>query len=325
MGARRHRAALAAGILLAAMALIGCGEDDEGAAGEGGQTDVVRVGVLPTSGIAPLYLGRDRGIFEKQRIELELKVAAGGAAIIPAVVSGDLDIGYGASVSSAIAKAKGLPIKIVAEGTIGAKEERNSINKIVVSRSSDIRSPQDLEGKTIAVNTLGSVAEIGIKASLEELGVNISKVKLLEIELPDMPAALKKRRVDAIWATEPFLSRLEAEGERPLYAWDVEFAPGASLASYFTSEKVLQADKPVVDRFIDAVNESLTYAQAHPDEARAAIRTYLDIPAEAVESMTLPIWEPELQATTIDRQAEYAVKYGIIERKPDTSELIYQR
>jgi NitT/TauT family transport system substrate-binding protein len=320
---RARAAALALGIALAAITAIGCGGDDEGSAGEDGQPEVVRVGVLPTSGVAPLYLGRDKGFFEERGIKLELQVAAGGAAVVPAVVSGDLDVGYGASVSSAIARAKGVPIQIVAQGIIGASNERNSINKLVVTGSGQIRSPEDLQGKTIAVNTLGSVAEIGIKATLEDFGVDLSKVKFVEVDLPEMPPALQRGRVDAIWATEPFLSQLEAEGARSLYAWDVEFAPDASLASYFTSEKVIQENRETVDRFVDAVNESLTYAQAHPAEVRKIIQTYLDIPPKAVESMTLPIWGTDMHVDTIEGQAQAAVKYGVIDEKPQMSELIY--
>jgi ABC-type nitrate/sulfonate/bicarbonate transport system substrate-binding protein len=321
--ARLSRAALAV-VLAGVIGSAGCGGDgDSGSPREGREPQVVRVGVLPTSGIAPLYLGRDKGFFEQRGIELDLQVAAGGAAIVPAVISGDLDIGYGASVSSAIANAKGLPIKIVAQGIIGASEETNSINKLVVSKSSPIRSPTDLEGGTIAVNTLGSVAEIGIKATLEEHGVDLSKVEFVELALPEMPAALEKGRVDAIWGTEPFLSELEAGGARSLYAWDVEFVPDASLASYFAGSRFIEEQRATLDRFVDAVNESLTYAQAHPEEVRETIPKYLEIPPKAAQSMTLPIWGTDLHADTIERQAQAAVKYGVIDEAPDMSDLIY--
>jgi NitT/TauT family transport system substrate-binding protein len=318
---RAFRAALA--LLLMASTVAGCGGGNEGGSDEeSAGAKVVRVGVLPTSGIAPLYLGREKGFFGRRGIELDLQVAAGGAAIVPAVMSGDLDFGYGASLSSAVARAKGLPIKIVAQGTIGADEPENSINKLVVRESGPVRTPKDLEGRTIAVNTLGSVAEIGIKATLERHGVELSKVKFVELGLPEMPSALRNERVDAIWATEPFLSQLEADGGRALYAWDVEFAPRASLASYFTREAFIEKDGDTLDRFVDAVNESLTYAQAHPDEVRDAIPKYLKIPEKAAASMTLPIWDTDLAADTIELQARAAVKYGVIDEAPAMDELV---
>jgi NitT/TauT family transport system substrate-binding protein len=191
-----------------------------------------------------------------------------------------------------------------------------------VRESGPVRTPKDLEGRTIAVNTLGSVAEIGIKATLERHGVDLSKVKFVELGLPEMPSALRNERVDAIWATEPFLSQLEADGGRALYAWDVEFAPRASLASYFTREAFIEKDGDTLDRFVDAVNESLTYAQAHPDEVRDAIPKYLKIPEKAAASMTLPIWDTDLAADTIELQAQAAVKYGVIDEAPAMDELV---
>jgi len=309
-------------VAILALAVVGCGGGGDGA-GEGAGPREVRVGVLPTSGVAPLYLGRDKGFFERRDIRLELQVAAGGAAVVPAVISGDLDVGYGASLSSAVARAKGLPIKIVAQGTIGADTPEDSINKLVVRKSGPIREPADLEGKTVAVNTLGSIAEVGIKATLERKGVDVSKVEFVELGLPEMPPALEKRRVDAIWATEPFLSQLEADGGRSLYAWDVEFVPGASLASYFTREAFIEQERETLDRFVAAVNESLTYAQSHPDEVRDAIPKYLKIPARAAAAMTLPIWETDLRPDTIDLQAQAAVKYGLIDEAPAMEELVH--
>jgi NitT/TauT family transport system substrate-binding protein len=309
-------------VAILALVVGGCGGGGDDGAGNGAGPQEVRVGVLPTSGIAPLYLGRERGFFERRGIRLELQVAAGGAAVVPAVMSGDLDVGYGASLSSAIARAKGLPIKIVAQGTIAADEPEDSINKLVVRKSGPIREPADLEGGTVAVNTLGSIAEVGIKATLERRGVDLSKVKFVELGLPEMPAALEKGRVDAIWATEPFLSELEAGAGRSLYAWDVEFAPGASLASYFTREAFVEEESETLERFVAAVEESLTYAQEHPDEVRDAISKYLDIPSRAAASMTLPIWATDLRADTIELQAQAAVKYGLIDEEPAVDELV---
>lgn len=325
-GARNARALVAWVVLaLVATGVAGCGGDQPSAEGGGDDNAVVRIGVLPTSGIAPLHLGVKKGFFAEHGIKIETQIAAGGAAIVPAVVSGDLDVGYGASVSSAIARAKGLPIKIVSQGIIGAKNADNSINKVVVRGSGDIKSPKDLEGKTVAVNTLGSVAEILIKAVLEKSDVDISNVEFIEIPLPEMLQALEDGQADAVWATEPFLSQAEAEGQRALFSMDAEFAPNASLASYFTSEKFISENTDVVSRLAEAVDESLAYAQEHPDEVRDVIGTYLDIPEEAIKSMTLPVWGPEMHADTIRMQMRHAAKYGLIEQQPDMNELIYDR
>ncbi len=57
-----------AGIIAAALlALAGCGDDggSSGARKEGGVTKV-KVGVLPISNVAPLYLGMKKGFFKAE-------------------------------------------------------------------------------------------------------------------------------------------------------------------------------------------------------------------------------------------------------------------
>lgn len=324
--ARRARGLLSAVVVaLLVSGVVSCGGGGQAGNGAGTGPDVVRIGVLPTSGIAPLYVGQEQGFYERRGIEIETQVGAGGAAIVPAVMAGDLDIGYGASVSSAIARAKGLPVTIVAQGIIGASSAQESINKVVVASSSDISSAADLEGKTVAVNTLGSVAEILIKAVLEEeYGVDVSAVEFIEVPLPEMLQTLEAGQADAVWATEPFLSQAESQGHRALFSMDAEFAPNTSLASYFTSEKFIAEHPDLVERFVAATNDSLRYAQEHPDEVRAAVKKYLDIPEAAVDSMTLPLWDADLHVDTIERQARYAVDYGLIDSLPDMGDLVYQ-
>ena len=71
---------------------------------------------------------------------------------------------------------------------------------------SDIKEPKDLEGKTIAANTLNNICEVTINATLEEKGVDVSKLKYTEIPFPEMVGALEKGRVDAACVVEPFVS-----------------------------------------------------------------------------------------------------------------------
>ena len=58
-----------------------------------------------------------------------------------------------------------------------------------------MKTPKDLEGKTIAVNTLNNICGVTINATLEEKGVDVSTLKYTEVPFPEMVAALEKGRV----------------------------------------------------------------------------------------------------------------------------------
>ena len=71
--------------------MTACGGDDDGGGGGGdsGGPTTLKVGVIPIADVAPLYLGIEKGFFEEQQLTIQPQLAEGGAAITPAVVSGD--------------------------------------------------------------------------------------------------------------------------------------------------------------------------------------------------------------------------------------------
>src|SRR5262245_49898302 len=109
----------AAAVMTAMVAAAGaCGSDKPSTAPPPppGQPDKVTVGVIPIVDVAPIYLGKSKGFFSKRNIDLNLTLAQGGAAIVPAVVSGQYQFGFSNVVSLLLAQSKGLPLKVVASG-----------------------------------------------------------------------------------------------------------------------------------------------------------------------------------------------------------------
>ena len=51
-----------------------------------------------------------------------------------------------------VARAKNLPIKVIANADNGAETPEKEWQVIMSAKGSDIREPKDLEGKTIALN-----------------------------------------------------------------------------------------------------------------------------------------------------------------------------
>ncbi|MFD0472469.1 ABC transporter substrate-binding protein [Nonomuraea thailandensis] len=74
----------------------------------------MKVSVIPILDVAPVYLGDQQGFFAAEGLKLELVTAQGGAAIVPAVVSGQVDFGFSNFTSLIVAASKGLPLKVVA-------------------------------------------------------------------------------------------------------------------------------------------------------------------------------------------------------------------
>jgi NitT/TauT family transport system substrate-binding protein len=322
---RRGRAA-AWSIATLVLLVAGCGGGGGSGGGGGGDANApqtVKVAVLPVADVAPIYLGMRKGFFKAENLTLKPQIMQGGAEVTAAVVSGSIDVGFSSVEPLMIAKSKNLPVKILTQGVQAAPTTKDAWDSLLVARSGSIKSPKDLEGKTIGINALKNMNELCVRAVLSRAGVDVSKVKFTEVPFPEMPATLKAGRVDAISAVEPFVSAARADGAKDLLSYFAGLQTKMTVATYFSSDKYLKGNDATVKRFARAMNRSLDYAQSHPDEVRAIVPTYTKIPAAVAQKMKLPYWSTDLNRPSISLTAQQAQKFGAIKSQPSLSELIW--
>lgn len=312
------------GILLVCTLFVAaaCGGSPSGGSDE--EVARLKIGLLPIAAVAPVYLGMEKGFFAEQDIELEPVVAQAGASIIPAVVSGEEQLGFANVVSQMLAADEGLPIRTIAQGSQAGSGRSAEFEAVVVADDSPIREPEDLEGKTVAVNALNNIGGVLIKGALEDHGVDASTIKFTEVAFPDVNAAVSDGRVDAAYQTEPFLTLGQREGVRVLFHQYPVLEPPITIAAYFTTESYLAEHGDEVSRFQRAMNQSLEYASEHEDEVRAIIPEFTEIPPEVAQQMALPSWDTDLDpaGSGLDLVARLSVEQGLLSSPPDLDEMI---
>jgi NitT/TauT family transport system substrate-binding protein len=310
-------------VLALALVLAGCGGDDSESGSSGGKKkETITVGLIPIADTAPLFLGKEKGFFADEGLNVKTQFAAGGAALLPSVVRGDYDVGFSNNVSLFIAQSKKLPVKIISQGVIAGQE---GFGQLLVKKGGPIKSPKDLEGgKTVAVNTLNNICDVTIRSTLADKGVDVGGMKFQEIEFPDMLDPLQKGRVDAACEVEPFVTIGEQGGAKAIDSFYTEFSPDLSVATYFTTDTQLSEKGDVIDRFVRAMNKSLDYAGTHEAEVRKVIPTYTQIDAKTAKAIKLPAWRSDLERDTIQQLGLATAKYGHIPKPPDLDSLIYK-
>jgi NitT/TauT family transport system substrate-binding protein len=274
----------------------------------------ITVNTLPIANALPLDLGIQKGFFATQGIEIKKNTLQSGNDIVLALANNNGDIGYIGYTPAMIGRTQGIPITVVAASeTEGTSEADNWQN--VVTRSGSIQRPADLVGKTVALNALKGVAEIVVRGSLDKLGVDSSSVKYTVIPFPAMPAALANGLVDAVHTPEPFMSQILAAGGH------IVLAPGPVLGKYWPNgcycarEDWVRKNPGLVQRFRTAINQSLVYANSHPDEIRALL------PA-AIRNIRLPTWSPLVDRVQLFELARLAKKYGAIATMPNMTKFV---
>lgn len=330
----RHLRVLALAGALSLFAACGGGDGDEEqeaeeetpeAEGEAQEPVTVTVGVIPIADVAPLYLGISEGFFEEENLTVETQEFAGGAEILPAVQSGDLQFGFSNTTSLLIAASEGLPVRIIAQGVQEAEEESESWAHIWVRADSDIEEPQDLEGRTISLNTLQNITEVTARASLEAEGVDVSQLNFVEVPFPEANQALDQGDVDAIYVVEPFDTIARQSDARPIVAplWATQ--PSLTVATYFAMQPYIDENADVVERFVSAMNRSLEYASENPDAVRETLPTYTRIPEELISEVRLAQWGTDLNLPSIELMGELSVEYGLIQQDqaPNVEEMVW--
>jgi NitT/TauT family transport system substrate-binding protein len=283
--------------------------------------DAITVGVIPIVDVAPIYLGKEKGFFTKQNLDLTLQTAQGGAELVTPVMTGQREFGFSNISSLLIAQTRGLDIVAVAPGASSTGEQGRDFGAIIAPGDSPLKTAKDLEGKTVAVNNLKNIGDTSVKAAVRKAGGDDSKLKFVELAFPDMPAALANKRIDAAWIVEPFFTLAREQGAKVI-AWNLaDTAPKLMIAVYFTSGKYFQEHADIVKRFKVAIIESLAYADGHPDDVRAIVPTYTRITKEVIGKLTLPRWPTEMNLKSTEILADLAVKDGLVTKKPDLAAL----
>ncbi|MGC5616369.1 ABC transporter substrate-binding protein [Georgenia sp. Z1491] len=304
----------------------GGGEGEGGSEGGDGASEAlteITVGVLPIVDVAPIYLGVEQGFFEEQGLDVELVTGQGGAALIPAVISGENEFGFSNFTSQVNAVSQDLPLLSVSPGVFTTGEQGDDAAGVVALPEANIERAADLEGLTIATNTLANNFVMTISHAVEEDGGDPDLIEWVEIPWPEMPAAVANGQVDAGVVVEPFVTFAEDEGaEVVLWHW-VETDPNFLVAGYFTTEQY-QADNPeTVEAFVAALDESRTYADENPDEVRRITGTYTEIDEDVLNRMHLPRFGGEFVIEELQWQADLANDFGITNGAVDVAEMLF--
>ncbi|KAD3514869.1 PhnD/SsuA/transferrin family substrate-binding protein [Arthrobacter yangruifuii] len=317
---------LAASTAVLALAACGSGSPSGGtedtAEAAGGELTKVTVGVIPIVDVAPIYLGVQEGFFEDEGLELELQPAQGGAAIVPAVMSGSMDFGFSNISSMLVAQSKGLDVQVVAAGAASTGEDGADFGGILAAPDSGIASAADLSGKKVAVNTLNNINDTTVRAAVRKAGGDPSGIQFVELAFPDMQAALERGQVDAIQVVEPFLAGGQKAGSTLVASNYVDTAENLAVGAYFTTSAKIGDDDGTVEKFTAAMNKSLEYAEQNPDAVRDVLLTYTKIDAETAKALTLPSFTTEINRAGVETLAELSVSDGLITEEPNLDELL---
>jgi sulfonate transport system substrate-binding protein len=155
--------------------------------------------------------------------------------------------------------------------------------RIIARRSAGIRRVQDLQGKRVAA-TVNTSSQYFLREMLRTAKLRESDVRFVNLEGPDMPAALQRNEVDAVAIWEPHAQNsLEALGSDA-----VDLRNSSVYRERFnlnTTAKVLSdpAKRRTMVDFIQTLRRASEHARSQPGQAIASLAPAIHAPERTIE------------------------------------------
>jgi NitT/TauT family transport system substrate-binding protein len=276
--------------------------------------DPIKLAVGVDAAYVPMYLAKQRKLFEKHGANVEIVQFTQGGDSLDALVAGQVAIGAAAQPTTLIRAARA-DIK-----TFGIFGQSGTYIKLLVKPS--ITDPKQL--KKIGI-VPGSVSEYATEGLLTKYGIDPKSVELVKLGPPEAPALLARGDIDGYFLWEPWPTNGVRQGGKILLnSGDVGFvdnmwlsADGKWLASHQTEAKAILA----------ALAEACEMVRASPSDAAAAVQKEVKIPAATAAEIlkdrecVVRDFTPEDMAS-YDKIADFLVSHKITPVKLDIGKVV---
>ena len=218
---------------------------------------------------AGFMVAQDKGFYEQVGLNVEVGPGKGSGNTAQLVASKATQFGFADGYVVGNGVSKGMNIRAV------AGLYRRNPTAVVVLADSDIKTPKDLEGKTIAI-AAGSTQFQQWPAFVKGCGLDASKIRIVNIDPAGSPPALITRQVPAIagYALGQVPS-VEIRGNtRARVFWYADCGVIAVSNCIVVHNDLIKEDPELVRSFVTATLKGFLYGRKNLDEMIAIARKY---------------------------------------------------
>ncbi|MEM7498319.1 MAG: ABC transporter substrate-binding protein [Pseudomonadota bacterium] len=254
----------------------------------------------------PIILAEELGYFEEAGLEVEVIAPADPSEPPKMVAAGRVDLAVRYQVQLHLQVGEGLPVAWV--GTLVA----TPLNCLLTLADGPIQEIADLEGRKIGFSVAG-VEEVLLGAILEEHGVALDAVELVNVNFALTPALMTEQVAAVIGAYRNFeLNQMEIEGiaGRCFYI-EEEGLPAHDELIYVANPEIGPEKKDAIRRFLEATEKAVQYIVNHPDESWEIFK---GTAAELDDELNARAWPDTIPRFALRPAARDAGRYARFER-----------
>ena len=206
------------------------------------------------------FIAREKGFFEEEGVNVELKIVEDIDANLRAFVDGKADAAFGLQSDAMLMAAGGIPVKIV------YIVDYSNGGDVVISHP-NIRTISDLKGKRIGVDKLNGFNHVFMAELLRINGLTEDDVEILPVSASSVPKALAEGRIDAGQTWEPYTSEALANGYRLLAS--TADAPGIVTDVLMARSDTVERRAPEIRALLKGLFRALDYRDRNESDAYA--------------------------------------------------------
>jgi NitT/TauT family transport system substrate-binding protein len=267
----------------------------------GAEPERITVGSRPIADFIPVFICISEKICEKHGVRLELKsLEANSAEIAAALQGGSIDAGLMAVTNVFQARAQGFDMQIVATTSVESERNPTGPNNGILVKDPAIKTGKDLEGKTVGTLALKSGGQAWSMAWVDKTGGDPSKVKWVEMPMPQLPRAVADGRLAAAQVTEPFRTIGMEIGLKSI-PYSIELKPaGIAIGVIAVRENVLKTRSAAFGAFLKALEESANMANADQKLAKQSLKANSKMDPAMVDRINLQYYSPAVSRENLE-------------------------
>ncbi|MEW6258882.1 MAG: ABC transporter substrate-binding protein [Thermodesulfobacteriota bacterium] len=288
----------------------------------GWSADGIRIGVLPVVDTLPLWVAKERGLFEANGFDVELTSFDSALERDAALQAGKLEGYFGDLLNTVLLIRSGQPIRIV---TIAYHTDVNRrMFGLALAPGSDIDRPDRLVHRTIGVSR-ATVIEFLLDRMLTEASVPTDRIEKLDIKkIPIRMQMLLSGQIAAALLPEPLLSLAESKGARVLLD-DRQLDMTETVIAL--NKNWVEADFGRLSRFRAAYSKAIETIRQEPEAMTDIMIRRCRLPSEQSSSFRPPVFPVAglPSARDIDLVQKWLIDNRMLDTRISEHDIVFAR
>jgi NitT/TauT family transport system substrate-binding protein len=275
--------------------------------------DKVKAGVVRSMGGSPNFLGKAKGFFAEQGIDVDIVFFDSAQPIAIAVASGDCDVGATGLTAAFFNLASQGTLKIVGSGT-WEHPGFQSIGFLVSNQAYEagLHSLKDIGGKKGAITQSGTPLQYAIALAAKKYKIDYGTIQVLLLQSnPNVGTALTGGQTDfAVQTVVPAYTVVNKGGAK-LLGWEGDELPSQQNEAFFTSTRMINERGDVLKRYLVGYRKAMAYfhdAFADANDKRRDGPTADEVEQIAAKALDQPLEQIKLGLPFFDRQGRLVEK-----------------